>query len=101
MGRFEAARRDAAQAGRGHWSGPAIESVSRSSQTRTYAEALEALGGQPWRTLDGTEQWFLVEEPDPSEPRRDEPDTDAFRIPRPSNRWWMAIRAAAIAGGMS
>jgi hypothetical protein len=70
--------------------------MSRPSRARTYAEALEDFGGQPWRTLDGTEQWFLVEEPD--HPR--EPDTASFRIPRPSNRWWLVLGAATVAGAL-
>ena len=62
---------------------------------------MEELGGQPWRTLDGTEQWFLVEESDQSDSRREqEMDTAAFHIPRPSNKWWMVGGAAAIAGGL-
>jgi hypothetical protein len=72
--------------------------VSRPSHAKTYAEALEELGGRPWRTLDGTEQWFLVD--DEPEEREQELDTAAFRIPRPSNRWWVAAGAAAVAGGI-
>lgn len=63
---------------------------------KTYAEALEELGGVPWRALEGTEQWFLIEE----EPRKKEPDTDAFRIPRASNRVWIALAAALLSGGL-
>jgi hypothetical protein len=58
-----------------------------SNKPRTYSEALEDLGGLPWRSLDHTEQWFLVEEP------AREPDTAAFRIPRPSNRLWLGLGA--------
>jgi hypothetical protein len=68
-------------------------------QTKTYEDVMEGLGDRPWRTLDGTEQWFLVDEPE-AEPREEELDTAAFRIPRPSSRWWLALGAAAVAGGL-
>jgi hypothetical protein len=59
---------------------------------KTYAEAVDELGGQPWRPLDHTEQWFLDEEP----PR--EPNTASFRIPRPSNRLWLGLGTALAVG---
>ena len=74
--------------------------MSRDSSRRTYAEALEELGGEPWRKFNGTEQWFLIDEKDDDEearPKTDESrpttiDTAQFRIPKPSLAEWLQRR---------
>jgi hypothetical protein len=67
--------------------------VSRDSNRRTYAEALEDMGGEPWRKFNGTEQWFLLDEKEAREESRPTTiDTGQFRIPKPSLAEWLQKR---------
>jgi hypothetical protein len=64
---------------------PVLKEHRAVKKARTYAEALEELGGRPWREHEGTEQWFLVDDPRPATQDASRPptmDTDAFRIPK-------------------
>jgi hypothetical protein len=81
----------------------------------SYAESLEGLGGQPWRTLEGTEQWFLLDDPNedplplppaPESPRppsvvvdlEAEMDTEQFKIP--SKRIWQTTGGQSLLAGL-
>jgi hypothetical protein len=89
----------------------------------SYAESLEGLGGQPWRTLEGTEQWFLLDDPNeeplplpappapapsPSIDRARPPsvvvdleagmDTEQFKIP--SKRIWQTTGGQSLIAGL-
>jgi hypothetical protein len=77
----------------------------RDPKPRTYSETCEELGGVPWRKYDGTEQWFLVEEPRPATPRPMTLDTARVRIESDSvlvraahsPLAWLALAACAVA----
>jgi hypothetical protein len=38
------------------------------AKLRTYAEAIDDLGGAPWKIIDATERWFVATAPEPSMP---------------------------------